>query len=195
MTGADGALAATWAAPANDGGSAITGYRVQWRSVDEDWDPATREVTSPTTSYYITGLTNGTAYMVRVAAVNAQGAGAWSAEATGMPGTPAAGCTNDLGPVSGTVTRTGSWDGSCPSAHYEGKYARYYSFGLSQGAEVTIDLTSSSVDTWLALRNGSGTGSGLVESDDDDGGGTNARITRTLAAGTYTIEATTYRAG
>ena len=44
---------------------------------------------STTTSYDITGLTNGATYTVPVAAMNAQqGTGAWSAEATGMPGTP-----------------------------------------------------------------------------------------------------------
>ena len=105
-------------------------------------------------------------------------------------------CTNDLGLVIGTVTRSGSWDGSCESVHYPyGEYARYYSFRLGRTASVTIDLTSPSVDTWLALRNGAGTGTGLIEADNDNGAGTNARITRTLAPGTYTIEATTYRGG
>ena len=101
-------------------------------------------------------------------------------------------CTNDLGPVTGTVTRAGSWDGSCESVHYaNGRYARYYGFTLSSGASVTIDL-SSPVDPLLALRNGSGTGSGLIEEDDDGGPGANSRITRTLAAGAYTIEAATF---
>ena len=58
-----------------------------------------------------------------------------------------------------------------------------------------MDLTSPTVDTWLALRNGSGTGTGLIDADDDSGEGTNARISRTLAAGTYTIEATTFSGG
>ena len=111
-------------------------------------------------------------------------------------GGSSAGCTNNLGSVSGTVTRTGSWTGSCLSVHYSlGEYARYYSFTLGGSAPVTMDLTSSSVNTWLALRNGTGTGTGLIESDDDDGVGTNARISRTLSAGTYTIEATTLRGG
>lgn len=104
-------------------------------------------------------------------------------------------CKSNLGRVSGTVTRSGRWDGSCESVHYSNRrFARYYSFTLSRNALVTIDLTSSSVDTLLALRNGSGTGSGLLESDDDSGSGLNARITRRLAAGTYTIEATQYTA-
>ena len=115
---------------------------------------------------------------------------------TVISGVTSAGCTNDLGPVSGTVTRSGSWTGSCLSVHYSGgEYARYYSFTLSESASVVIDLTSVAVDTWLALRNGSGTGSGLVEDDDDGGAGTDSRIVRTLTAGTYTIEATTWLGG
>ena len=89
-TAGDGILAASWTAPANDGGSAISGYKVQWRSGAEDWDPTAREATSRTTAHDITGLTNGTSYAVRVAAVNAVGAGAWSAEAMGIPATPVA---------------------------------------------------------------------------------------------------------
>ena len=107
-----------------------------------------------------------------------------------------AGCTNDLGTVSGKMTRNGSWTGACFSAHdSEGRYARYYSFTLSENASVTIDLTSPSVDTYLVLRYGSGTGSGLVDDDDDSGAGANARIASTLAAGTYTIEAMPFWSG
>ena len=107
-------------------------------------------------------------------------------------------CTNDLGTRADgtTVRRTGSWDGSCRSVHYNnGEFARYYSFTLRERLSVTIDLASPSVDTWLALRRGGGTGTVLIESDDDGGAGTNSRIVRTLTAGTYTIEATTLLGG
>ena len=80
----DAALAGSWTAPANDGGSAITGYKVQWRSGGEDWDPTTRETSTTMTEHRISGLTNGVNYTVRVAAVNALGTGAWSTEAAGM---------------------------------------------------------------------------------------------------------------
>jgi hypothetical protein len=104
-------------------------------------------------------------------------------------------CTNTLGTVTRTVTRSGSWTGLCRSVHADGKYARYFTFTLSSSQRVTIDLTSASVDTWLALRSGSGHGTGFIEADDDDGPGQDAQITRTLAAGTYTIEATTFASG
>ena len=103
------------------------------------------------------------------------------------------GCLQELGRVGrNPVTRQGAWDGSCRSVHYDdGEYARYYGFTLDDSASVSIDLTSPVVDTWLALRRGTGTGSELLESDDDGGDGTNARITAYLEAGEYTIEATT----
>ena len=85
LTAGDAMLTARWAAPTNGGGSAITEYRVQWRADGEGWDGDTREVGTTRTSYGIVGLTNGTTYSVRVAAVNAQGRSAWSTEATGVP--------------------------------------------------------------------------------------------------------------
>ena len=101
-------------------------------------------------------------------------------------------CTNDLGVVSGRLTRMGSWTGDCASVHFLNKYARYYSFTLLRRSTVRIDLTSS-VDTLLVLRSGSGTGGGLIDQNDDVvAGNLNSRIETTLAAGRYTIEATTY---
>ena len=143
----------------------------------------------------LTPVDNGTA-TVTVTARDAAGLSATQRIAVTVQQRSGGSCTNDLGTVSGTVTRRGSWDGSCPSVHYSnGEYARYYTFTVGGRASVTIDLTSSSVDTWLALRNGTGTGTGLIEADNDGGTGTDARISRTLTAGTYTIEATTLQGG
>ena len=102
-------------------------------------------------------------------------------------------CTTTWGTLSTGRNVNGSWTGRCRSRHYSGvRYARYYSFTIRDRTSVTIDLTSPSVDTWLALYTGGGFGSTRIEADDDDGDGQNARITRTLEAGTYTIEATTW---
>ena len=81
----DEKLTVSWSAPAVNGGSPVTGYRVEWSS-----DGVTLGEESATgSSHEIEGLTNGVDYVVRVAAVNAAGAGPWSVEAEGSPvGTP-----------------------------------------------------------------------------------------------------------
>ena len=99
-----GALGLSWEAPIadwmgeidgkgthGDGGSPITGYKVQWKSGSEDYDGSagsTRqaEITDPASrTHTITGLTDGVEYAVRVIAVNDVGDGPPSDEATGTP--------------------------------------------------------------------------------------------------------------
>ena len=80
-------LDASWRAPASNGGSAITGYRVQWKEATGNWDTAAdvSEATVTGTTYTITGLTGGVGYTVRVIAGNDVGAGPASTEASGTP--------------------------------------------------------------------------------------------------------------
>ena len=93
------------------------------------------------------------------------------------------------------VSRNGAWNGDCASTHRSGSYARFYSFSLSEPAEVQIDLTSSE-DTYLYLLRGADSGGTVLgENDDVVNGETDSRITETLAAGRYTVEATTYGEG
>ena len=89
------------------------------------------------------------------------------------------------------MTRNGTLGHDCVSPNWAGELARYYSFTLARTTNVRIDMTSSAVDAWLGLREGAGTSGSLVLSDNDSGGGTNARIEDSLPAGTYTIEAST----
>ena len=83
----DGSLLIAWTAPSNDGGSAITGYTVQWKSGSQGFGDPSREHTTGASAitYAITGLTNGTEYTVRVIAVNAVGDGPPSDTTTGTP--------------------------------------------------------------------------------------------------------------
>ena len=82
-----GALDMSWEAPASDGGSATTGYKVQWKEAAASWgtlaDVSEAAVTG--TSYTITGLTDGVGYTVRVIATNSVGDGAASAVVTATP--------------------------------------------------------------------------------------------------------------
>ena len=80
-------LAVTWTAPASDGGSAVTGYKVQWKEAADSWDtPAdVSEAAATGTSHTITGLTGGTEYSVRVLAINDVGEGLPSDDGSGTP--------------------------------------------------------------------------------------------------------------
>ena len=75
-------LDVSWKALAGE----VAGYKVQWKSGNRSYDAARQNDVRSGTGSAIAGLTDGTAYTVRVAAYNATGAGAWSAEATGTPG-------------------------------------------------------------------------------------------------------------
>ena len=96
----------------------------------------------------------------------------------------------------------GSWSSACttdrnlvtPNAPVGTRYAGYYTFVMSQESEVTITLESSE-DTYLFLLRGADrNGEKAAENDDidSDAQNYNSRIVQTLAAGEYTIVATTY---
>ena len=96
-------------------------------------------------------------------------------------------CANEIAD-NGTVS--GSWAAGCESLTRDQRYARYYSFTLDAESVVTIDLRSS-IDTYLYLRRGSDFRFGEAQYFHDNRGGTNTRISRSLRAGDWTIEATT----
>ena len=86
----------------------------------------------------------------------------------------------------------GTWADDCQSDVSGRGYARYYGFTLTSETEVTIDLASS-LDIYLYLRSDSSTsGTASHQNDDIVSGNTDSQTVATLAAGTYTIEATTY---
>ena len=116
----------------------------------------------------------------------------WGYGLAKLPATDVGGCVHELTNDGAT---TGSWSPSCQSTAADRGYARYYTFTLDQQSAVTIDLVSD-VDPFLYLRSGTARTGVAVAFNDDvaPGTDTNSRISETLAAGTYTIEATTYAA-
>ena len=82
-----GKLDVSWDAPDSNGGSAVTGYEVQWKESSDSWDtPAeVSETTVTGTSHTVTGLTDGVGYTFRVFAVNSAGDGSASDDASGTP--------------------------------------------------------------------------------------------------------------
>ena len=111
----------------------------------------------------------------------------------------ASSCVTDLGALTSVVTRNGSWASGCPSTNRVRAQARFYSFTLAQEKEVTIDLVSTDSppeNPYLYLLRGPTRSGRIVDRNNDIGGyphyDSNSRIARTLSAGTYTVEATTY---
>jgi hypothetical protein len=79
-TGGNALATVSWTAPASNGGSAITGYRVQVATASGGpfSNAAGCPTTSTTPSCVATGLSNGTGYFFRVAAINVVGTGPFS---------------------------------------------------------------------------------------------------------------------
>ena len=80
-------LEASWQAPSSNGGSAVTGYKVQWKEAADSWDTEAdvSEATETGTTHTITSLKGGVEYAVRVIATNDVGDGPASTEAKGIP--------------------------------------------------------------------------------------------------------------
>jgi len=71
-----GTVALSWTAPTNTGGVALTDYIVQYSTDQSSWTTFA-DGTSTATTATVTGLTGGTNYYFRVAAVNSAGTGAY----------------------------------------------------------------------------------------------------------------------
>ncbi len=86
------AVKVTWVAPADNGGSRIKDYRIQYRRASSSTWKGFADGVSTRLRATVTGLVAGRAYEVRVAAVTRDGRGAWSAV---RRATPAPSCNDD----------------------------------------------------------------------------------------------------
>lgn len=91
-TPADQAVDLAWQPPSRAGASPITGYQILQRVSGGEWAIVVANTGSTTTTRRITGLTNGTEYFFRIAAVNSVGVGMQTgiedATPRGLPAAP-----------------------------------------------------------------------------------------------------------
>ena len=119
LTAGDTQLSATWTAPADPAGAPVTSYQVHYKTnaaTDRDGtagDPTSGwiddNVSITGTTATITNLTNGTAYNVRVGAVNRIGRGSWSVPKTGTPAAAGLAAPGSFALTAGDGQFTVSW--------------------------------------------------------------------------------------
>ncbi len=81
----DGQAELSWTAPADDGGTPVTGYRIETSTDGSTWTVVVADTGSTATAATVSGLTNGVPTSFRVSATNAVGTGAPSAPETTTP--------------------------------------------------------------------------------------------------------------
>ena len=91
------AINLSWSAPGSNGGSAITGYRIEVSSNGtSSWTNLVANTSNTTTTYAHTGLTAGATRHYRVSAINANGTGVPSNVANATTGATAPGAPTGL---------------------------------------------------------------------------------------------------
>ncbi len=115
-----------WSAPASNGGSAVTGYRLK-RSGASGGPYIQIASTSPATTNYLNSfLVNGTTYYYVITAVNAVGEGSNSSEAIGTPTAPAEPPVATTTSVSSTTSSSARLNGNAnPNNGATTGYFRY----------------------------------------------------------------------
>lgn len=142
----DGAAVVSWQAPSSNGGSTITGYRVEST-------PGSVVVTvnGSTFSTTVSGLTNGTSYTFVVKAINADGTGPASAATAPVTPAQAPSVPRSVSASAGNAQATVSW--TAPSSN-GGSAITGYRVTTSPGNGTTTVGAAATSATITGLTNG-----------------------------------------
>jgi hypothetical protein len=130
----DRQVTVTWAAPSDNGGSAIIGY-----TITVEPGGATYTAAASATSATVTGLTDGTGYTFTIAAANAIGAGPPSDAAGPVTPVTVPGAPTAVTATPADTTATVSWT---PPSAYGNQVIGYTVTASPGGATVTVAGTS-----------------------------------------------------
>lgn len=146
----DGSITVSWAAPADDGGSVVTGYTVQYSTdAGGTWTSA-GAAPVPDTSFTVTGLANGVAHVFRVAAVNAVGRGTFSAPTLPLAPATVPDQPGDITATAGTAAVFLSW--SAPSTNGGNPVSDYaIQYSSNDGASWSLYLHNPSTATSITV--------------------------------------------
>ena len=182
----------TFDVPADTGGAAITDYVIQRASGGGAWTTVADGVSNATTAT-VTGLTNGTTYSFRVAAVNSASTGAYSGA---ISATPAPAATNDAfadaalitgptGALAGTTVNASRETNEPTHGGYGGSASIWYFWTAPSNGTFALSTQGSSYDTLLGAYTGTTVGAlSTLAANDDSGGGLWSAVTVNVTAGT-----------
>ena len=177
-TSSYGEVTVSWTAPAANGGSAITGYKVMYNVTDSDADGKSMDAAADATSATVTGLTAETSYTFTVTATNAAGDGAASEAATAttiaannapMPG-------DAIGAQSVAVAMSIDVDSTITDADDMDTLTWTVDHGDGMNATATVDMGTVTI-TGVAV----GSATITVTATDADGSGKSASQTIAVA--------------
>ena len=156
----------TWTLPASDGGASITDYVVQYSTSSTFASSVTtfNEGVSTALTATVDGLTNGTTYYFRIAAVNASGTGAYSGTVIGYPSTVPDAPGKPVMVLGTGASTTDTWTWTAPTttaAILEYEYQYYLGVTTSNGLSLSRSVSGYTTDTFALrarARNASGWG-------------------------------------
>ena len=140
-------ISGTFTAP-NANGSAITGYRVRYKTGSDSWST----LILSTTGFNITGLSNGSEYAVQVRASNAIGDSAWSNTASATPAAQVPDKPDAPTLTAGNAQIAGSF--SAPNANGSAITAYRARYRAGSNAWSEVNLGTGRTFTIFALTNG-----------------------------------------
>ncbi|MCX6510780.1 MAG: fibronectin type III domain-containing protein [Actinobacteria bacterium] len=129
----------TWSTPQSDGGSAVTQYNVEKSTDGAAWSTAATVLATSALTTTLAGLTNGTAYYVRVSATNVVGTGPASSTTV----TPSTNASSPLTPGQGTVPIPA---GGYPAAVAADSPVGYWKLDEAAGAASAVDSSGNGLN-------------------------------------------------
>ena len=135
----------SWTPPTNDGGTAITGYKIEYANGTATYTILVSNTGSTQTSYIHSGLSTGASYTYRVTAINAIGAGNPSNVSTAQPQDTKTATIVSAVAISPTSVKI-SW--VQPSQTYGQMITGYTIDQVINGNFISIDDTSSSITSY-----------------------------------------------
>ena len=154
----------SWIAPAYDGGFAITDYLIEYSSNSGSTWTAFSHTESNLTSITVTGLTNNTTYLFRIAAINSIGTGSYTSSVSSTPSFPSV--------SGGTLTSDST----------------YYYRSFTTNDTLSVSIGSVSMD-YILVGGGGGSGGGGDSGYFSGGGGAGGFLsgTTSLAVASYPV--------